>query len=316
MARINVLVFPAGEINSIELHDALATCVNINLFGASSKDRHGGYVFENYTSNLPLITDPYFFDQFNEYLTNNSIDVIFPTHDTVALFLVTNAKKIKAKIIAADEKTSLICRDKKLMYESFLNTSFSPRIFSKDLVLKLENLDKNPVFIKPREGQGSVGARLISFLKDFPKNLDEYVVCEYLPGEECTVDCLTDAKGDLKVISPRSRERMLGGICMAGRPLELTKEIQSIAETINKRLSFLGLWFFQLKKDVYGKWKLLEISTRCAGTMCLTRARGYNLPLLSVYVTMGYDVNPILNPYKIIMDRALISRYKIDYKYE
>ena len=45
MPKINVLVFPAGEVNSIELHDALSTCVNIELFGASSINRHGEYVF-------------------------------------------------------------------------------------------------------------------------------------------------------------------------------------------------------------------------------------------------------------------------------
>ncbi len=45
--KINVLIFPAGEINSVELHDALSTCVNIKLYGASSVERHGKYIFEN-----------------------------------------------------------------------------------------------------------------------------------------------------------------------------------------------------------------------------------------------------------------------------
>ena len=36
--KIRVLVFPAGEINSIELHDALSSNVNVELFGASSRD--------------------------------------------------------------------------------------------------------------------------------------------------------------------------------------------------------------------------------------------------------------------------------------
>ena len=51
---INVLVFPAGEVNSIEIHDALSTCVNVKVIGASSVDRHGPYVFENYISGLPI----------------------------------------------------------------------------------------------------------------------------------------------------------------------------------------------------------------------------------------------------------------------
>ena len=52
-----------------------------------------------------------------------------------------------------------------------------------------------------------------------------------------------------------------------------------------------------------------------ASTMCLSRAQGVNLPLLSVYVTMGYDIDVFKNHYNVVMDRTLISRYKIDYDY-
>ena len=53
MKKTNVLVFPAGEINSVELHDALSHNVNIEVFGCSSFDRHGSYIFKNYKSGLP-----------------------------------------------------------------------------------------------------------------------------------------------------------------------------------------------------------------------------------------------------------------------
>lgn len=44
--KIKVLVFPAGEVNALELHDALSSCVNVTLYGASSVDRHGPYIFK------------------------------------------------------------------------------------------------------------------------------------------------------------------------------------------------------------------------------------------------------------------------------
>ena len=94
MAKINVLIFPAGEINSIELHDALSTCVNISVWGASSIERHGSYVFENYISNVPLISASNFFQEFNKILADKKIDVIFPTHDTIAEFFAQNLDKI------------------------------------------------------------------------------------------------------------------------------------------------------------------------------------------------------------------------------
>lgn len=309
MPKINVLIFPAGEINSIELHDALASCVNINVFGASSIDRHGGYVFENYISGLPLITALDFFEKFNAILTEKNIDVIFPTHDTVATFLANNADKIKAKIITADKRTSAICRDKQKTYEIFADCDFIPKIYSK--------IDTYPVFIKPKEGQGAVGAKLLNSAKDIPDiDLHDYVICEYLCGDEYTVDCLTDRNGDLRFVCPRSRKRIMAGVSVAGEIEKLTSEIQDIAEKINRRLSFLGLWWFQIKQDENGKWKLLEVCTRCAGTMALTRAIGVNLPLLSVYIAMGYDISIEPNTYHVKMDSSLIRRYKIDYNYD
>ena len=310
MNKINVLIFPAGEINSVELHDALSYCVNIKVFGASSVDRHGEYIFENYISGLPFISSEIFIDVFNSILTKNNIDIIFPTHDTVAEFLSENSEKIRSKIIVADRYTARICRDKKATYELFKEDFFCPKIY--DCISEL------PVFIKPRLGQGSVGAKLIENRSDIPSgiNLDNYVICEYLPEDEFTVDCITDSNGILKSVLPRSRKRILAGISVSGKNETLTTEIEEIAQRINEKLTFRGLWFFQIKQDSQGQFKLLEISARCAGTMCLSRAMGVNLPLLSVYVAMDQPISIIKNNYNLTLDRTLISRYKADFTYE
>ena len=239
MPKINVLIFPAGEINSIELHDSLSTCVNVNLYGASSIDRHGEYIFKNYISGLPMITDSDFINKFNKILQEKHIDLIFPTHDTVVEYLVSNSDKIKAKIVCADRKTAEICRDKKKLYELFKCYNFCPDIYT-----DFKNL---PVFIKPRKGQGSVGAKIIKNIEDVPCNIniDEYVICEYLPGEEYTVDCLSDKDGKLRAVLPRVRKRILAGVCVSGQNEKLTEEIYEIADKINSALDFKGLWYFR-----------------------------------------------------------------------
>lgn len=308
--KVNVLIFPAGEVLSVELHEALATSMNINLFGASSVDRHGPYIFKDYTSGLPLMMDADFIEKFNQLLDEKSIDIVFPTHDDVVAFFAENAEKIHAKVMAPDKTTARICRDKALIYDTFKDADFMPGIF--------KNINDYPVFIKPRFGQGGVGAFLVNNSSDIPMDikLNDYVICEYLPGEEYSVDCLTDKDGKLVFVSPRSRGRMMAGICVSGETKPVTPEIQNIADTINNKLTFSGLWFFQIKKDTSGKWKLLEVAARCASTMCLTRVRGVNLPLLSVYVAQGLDITVMPNNYDIKMDRTLISRYKIDYDYD
>ena len=312
MNKIKILVFPDGEINSIELHDALSSCVNIELYGASSIERHGKYVFKNHIPNLPMLTDLSFYDCLNNIIDEYKIDLIFPTHDTVSLELIKNQSRIGAKVVAGDLQTVNVCRSKRATYELFADCDFVPKQYS----LNFDTYEY-PIFIKPDIGQGSVGAKKIYAKADLENiKLEEYVITEFLNGEECTVDCITDKNGKVAVCSPRSRRRMMAGGCVSGRIEKLTNEIRCIAETINERLNFLGLWYFQIKKDNKGKYKLLEISSRCAGTMCLTRARGVNLPLLSAYVAMGYDISVVPNNYTVEMDRTLISRYTIDYDYD
>ncbi len=305
---IRVCIFPAGEINALELHDALASCVNIDVYGVSSVDRHGSYVFANYSATMPRITDPDFLDCFGAWLRANAIDVVFPTHDSVALYLAQNANAIPAVLITADARTARICRNKALTYRTFADTAFVPRVFHGDYIY--------PVFVKPLEGQGGVGAYRADAPSQLPDRPEDYVITEYLPGEEYTVDCLTDRQGRLRVVCPRSRLRVMAGISVAGATEACTSDIAAIAQTINARCGFLGLWWFQIKRDIAGEWKLLEISTRCAGTMALTRATGVNLPLLSVYTALGHDIVVHQNACPVVMDSALIRRYRIGYAYD
>lgn len=308
--KTNILIFPAGEINSVELLDSLSYNVNLKVFGASSIDRHGPYVFENYYGNLPKIDDDNFIKSFNEVITKWSISYIFPTHDTVALFLAKNRNSIKAEVIVSDYETALICRDKKKTYEFFKNDDFCPIIY--------DDLKTFPVYVKPRDSQGGKGNILLKRKEDIPSSFsfDNKIIVEYLPGDELTVDCLTDKNGKLRACLPRTRDRTMAGVCVSGKSIKATKEIEEIANIINNRIKLFGIWFFQLKKDINGKYKLLEISTRCPGTLCLSRARGINLPLLSVYSAMGKEIEVSENSYNVVMDRTLITRYKIDYEFD
>lgn len=304
--KINVLVFPAGEI---EVHEALSHNVNINVYGCSSADRHGGYVYRNYRAGLPNISESGFIEAFNALILEWQIKYVFPMHDTVALFMAKHQPEIKAKVIVASYETAEICRDKRKTYDLFADCDFCP-----DQYHGFEHL---PVFIKPRDSQGGKGSKLVCSSDEIPQDIavDDYTFNEYLPGKELTVDCLTDAQGKLRACLPRTRERLFAGICAAGRTLKADDEIRKIVETINGRLKFFGLWYLQLKQAKSGKYKLMEISTRCAGTMCLSRARGVNLPLLSVYIAEGKNVSVFENPYTVRIDRVLISRYKTNYEY-
>ena len=58
---------------------------------------------------------------------------------------------------------------------------------------------------------------------------DDMIICEYLPGEEVTIDCFTDKNRKLLFCNPRAADRILAGIDVHARRIALTDEIKYIA---------------------------------------------------------------------------------------
>lgn len=190
-----------------------------------------------------------------------------------------------------------------------------PEIFS-----DIESVRNFPVFMKPAIGYGSRGAKKIESVKQAQQHAAEFpgcIIMELLPGEEYTVDCFTDNKGVLLFAGARPRRRVTNGISVNTISIDNDKEVfQLLAQKINEALSFNGAWFFQVKKDVSGNFKLLEVASRLGGSSALYRNKGVNFALLSVFNSFGFDVEIIENKYTIELDRALSNKYKIDFEYE
>lgn len=307
---IRVCVFPAQNEGAVEINYALSYCESIETYGATSIRGHNEYNFRNYIFDLPPMESEEFLSAFDNLLKEHQIDLIFPTSDSAVAYFAEHQARLSAKCVNADFKSAVICNNKRKTYELFQDCGFCPKL--------LPDADEFPCFVKPVEGEGAVGAKLIRTPEDLPKDftLEHYVTMEYLEGDECTVDCLTDCNGALRAVLPRTRTKVFHGMTVYGECVEATPEINEIASVINARLVMRGLWYFQIKRDGRGQYKLLEISMRCAGTMCQTRNRGYNLPLLSVYTALGHEIDFVDNHYSVIIDRTLFARYAHDIEYD
>ena len=312
--KINVLVFPCGAENGIEIHQALKDVVNVRLFGASGKDDHGRFVYENYIGDVPYITSPEFVNFINKIISHYKINIIIPTHEDVVVKLAEEQKKINTVLAIPGLHQALICRSKKKTYHLFRNYPFCPKLF-----FSLPSANQLPVFVKPDEGQGGKGAMVVNMENANILNeglLRDNVICEFLPGEELTLDCFTDRNGKLRFVGPRKRERILGGISVRTSTVPLTPELSEIASIISDKLKMNGLWYFQLKQDGKGAFKLLEVSVRTAGSMNLYRALGVNFPLLTIYNALGYDLSILSNDYNLTVDRALQNKYDANLQYD
>lgn len=309
----NILIFPSGSENAIEIYNSIKNSIHINVYGASSKLDHSELIYDKPIISLPYLTNIEFIEELNNIINKYKIDFIFPTHDTVANYLSENSKSINCKIITSDSNTNNIARHKKLTYELFEDEDFNCEIFEKDSVKKY------PIIVKPNIGEGSKGVFLIKSDKELDViDLENQLIVEYLPGKEYTVDCFTNKDGKLLFAGGRIREEIKMGISFKAVLADdnTQKRVLEIAKIINSKLNFRGLWFFQVKEDQNNDLKLLEISTRTAGTMGYFRHLGVNLPLLSVFDMMDMDVSiNLTNNYEAILFRATQNRYKFSFSY-
>lgn len=314
-AKHRVLIFPAGSEIGLEIYRSLKYSHHIEVFGASGKSDHASFVYEEgrYFEDALYVDRPDFIERFNRLLRTLQIEFIYPTHDTIANFLAEHQPQLAARVITSCAETNRIARYKTLTYETFKNSGFCPQVFCaphRDLPF--------PVFMKPDDGQGGKG----TYLAENQQELDFYLhkapdllVTEYLPGGELSVDCFTDHDGKLLFIGPRTRERVQMGISFRSTEVAVTPELEHIAHSINRTVALDGAWFFQVKQDRDGRYKLLEFAPRQSSTMGLFRHAGVNFALLSLFNAMGTPVTILRNDYSVQLDRCLHNRFKANLEY-
>ena len=312
MKKIRVLIFPCGSVNALEIHTALKDCFNLEIFGGTSQKDHGAFVFRNYIAGIPFHNDPGFSEAFNKTIQDHGIDIVFPSDDSSMLFFAKNVENIHAKVVQPGVLPAELSRYKNKFYKTFTSKEYCPLVYASE-----DAISEYPVFVKPVLGSGGQNTRTVHCPADFKKEdwNDNFLVLEYLPGEELTVDCFSDRFHQLRFIGPRTRSRVSAGVSVNSFTIPLTEEVEKIAHDLNSVLKFRGLWYFQVKKNRMGVYKLLEISVRTSGTMNLYRNLGVNFPMLAIYDLLERDVEILKNDCYLEVDRTLINRYKSDLHY-
>ena len=207
-----------------------------------------------------------------------------------------------------------ICLSKRKTYAALAGVIRLPRIY------QLHEAKTFPVFLKPSIGYGAKGTQIVgtqseleAFLSD---KTEDYLILEYLPGEEYTIDCFTDRHGELRFAAGRQRNRVRNGISVNTTFAENQRKFEQIAETINQNLSFRGAWFAQVKQNANGELCLLEVAARFGGSSGLAHAIGVNFAQLSLFDAFDYEVDLVRNNFSVSMDRALDCRYHCNIQYD
>ena len=297
---MNVLVFPCGSEIGLEIHRSLVNKKGITLYGMSSVDDHGRYVYENYVGGCPMVDDPEFIEWVKGFIIEHSIDIIYPANDKALTTLKIYEREL-CKVIGPSTRTTVTCFSKWRTYNVLKDVVKVPQI--------LTEVSNYPVFIKPISGHSGEGCYKINNstelgLKwDFAKTL----CLEYLPGREYTIDCFADQYAE-----GRERKTITKGIASTTAIVK-DPRFQDMAKAINGVLNFPGAWFFQVKENIKGELVLMEVGARLAGSSSLCRLRGVNVALLNLYAE---PVRIKQQDYITEISRALDVKAKIDYEFE
>jgi len=302
-----ILVFPAGTEIALEILGALRWCRGVSVIGAGDASSNPGrFAFPAYFE-IPNVSDPGWLPALVELVQDQHVDYIFPAHDEALLALANAVDNVPCPVVGSPPETSILTRSKSKTYERLRGSVKVPQVYG-----EVQAVSQFPVFVKPDAGFGARHSRVAKNSDDLilaVEEAGEAVICEYLPGEEYTVDCFSSRRNGLLFAGARQRIRTRNGIAVHSRAVCLP-EVPEIAKAIMTRIELNGAWFFQLKRDSRGELTLLEVAPRIAGTMGLHRVMGINFPMLSILDLEGESLRVMPLDVTLEVDRALSSRFR------
>ena len=306
--KTNILLVPCDTEIAYEIAHSLTNHKYFKLiFAGHDKDKK--YIYDH-AYILPYEFEENFYEQLNALIEKENIEFIFPANDDIAYALSKNADYVRARIVTHHHKVHEICRYKDKTYEFFKGLIPVPQVFNDLKEIKESSF---PIFVKPKKGQGSFNAYRIDNLSDLMtffnfNNPQDYVISEYLPNEEYTIDCFAH-NGKLLYQLVRKREKIFRGISIISTTISddnICKILREYSQTIADKLSMHGIFFYQVKLNKQNVPVLLEIGPRVPGTLALNRALGVNLVEIAMYQALG-----LINEHSRILTNSIKEQITI-----
>ena len=313
---IRLLVVPGTTEVGLEVMRSLEGIREVVVYGAGLDPQYGRDVgFEGYAFLSPS-GSPGFLNELATLCRNWDIHYVYPAHDQVIFDLRDHFRLGQTRVIAHPRDAVFVCRSKHRTYEFLRDLEIVPRTFS-----TLNDIDEFPVFVKPSEGQGSVGASLVETREelihristshfDMEEFFTAFVVSERLFPVEVTVDCFSTLRKGLQYCAARTRASVRAGVSVHTQMIE-SQELTSVAERVSERLKLDGAWFFQAMQNATGQFRITEVATRLAGSSGLRRAQGVNLAHLSLLNAMDEPV-AVLEQVGAARSRRLLTDFFLD----
>lgn len=257
---------------------------------------------------VPRGDDPGFVPAVLEACKARGIDVLLPTVDSELLPLALargDVERLGIALPICPLACLRDCRDKHALLSRL--EGMAPVPDSEPLTQDVAGrTNRFPRFVKPRLGAGSRGAAKVTRREDLdalPKD-GSYLLQEYLPGEEYSVDVYVRGDGHVIAAVPRERMKTDSGVAVTARTVKAADVIEA-AVRVARAIGVRYVANVQFKRAADGVFKLLEVNPRFPGTLPLTIAAGVDMPKLLVDEIAGKKLPDGLMPF----DEIMVVRY-------
>lgn len=243
--------------------------------------------FADVSYQVPLITDETYIPKILEICKKEKIDAVTTLIDPEISILADHREEFEAlgvTVLAPYKETADLCFDKFKMYQyltqkgvNTVKTYGNLEDFDKDYKEGKINL---PVFVKPRTGSGSVGARKVEtyeLLQELVSRDPSLIIQELMTGKDMDADIYVDTCSG-EVVAIFSKKKISTTIGGANKTISFKDQaLFDFVKEAMKVFKFNG----PLDMDLFfqdGKYYLSEINPRFGGAYLHAYGAGVDFP--------------------------------------
>ena len=221
--QIRVLVTGVGGPAAVSVIKSLSLDPTVQLLAADMDPWAAGLYLlpPDARTLIPAGLDPDFASAVLARCVALGVHVLIPTVDAEMRPLARARAEYAAagiELMLAPERALDLTLDKLALARCCAGHVRVPRTERFDDALDPASWDY-PVVLKPRTGSGSRDISVVRSAQDLAglERSAEFIVQEYLPGEEYSIDVLADTRSHVIAAVPRVRARVDSGVSVAGR---------------------------------------------------------------------------------------------------
>lgn len=296
----------------------------IKIIGVDMNASAGGKSLVDTFYTVPSADDEKFINRIKEICVQEKVDVIIPIV-TKELLKFSRFKKeferMTIKIGVMDEEILEIANNKAKLLTTLRDNNVATAKFrvAKNIQEFSDAIDElgfpeKAVVIKPAEGNGSRGVRIIDpskskfdiFFNEKPNsmyinygelleilsernNIPEMIVMEYLPGKEYSVDVLAD-KGKVLQVMSRFNNYMVSSIALECT-VERNEKLANLVSRITEILNLDGNFGFDVKYNTVEEPMVMEINPRLTAGIVAYAPAGINFPYLGIKKLLDEEIS-------------------------